>query len=712
MDAGTRFRGGSQIMLLVVTVISHSMVARGEMDLDTAFDPAADALQGIINMVSEVRASVSQLAKQTMSQQLFVEERIRSDGHSGLKQVRSYSHGTDSYFSTTHISKGAASMHDHSNSMDILGMGEAVVVLNGVEFSPVLHIHLILCSDHYHSNPPCSFAGLLTLDCLSIARTRHNDYHLRQVSRTDTSYNAVEKLTYPAVPPEVLNKPTVQDQVIEMREWIKAFANQDHSVRDYRKYFRPLMCYIEGAWTLDKSLVEPFTSQRHSLEADTWEELQQQIRYTAYTGGKHIKENFAFLPTKIMSVNESTGEPVYSHWNYRLLCHPYSGDIPTRYLRLQDDLSYRQATRRTLSRVAGMRAARFRLSEFNTPQYTKFTLLDRIMAEIPGKDNIPPFLNEDPLEQTLYDSGVTGDIKLNTGYYHRMYRTGTPSASGTVSTNRGFSDEQLFFAETTQDRIAPVEFRFCFNKRRCVNRSTRFSFAIPFEIVYLTPLLTWNPYNLTIWENYRVPNAGGRRGSLKPDKALNGTSYINNYFLTPALLFANAMPDESDPADTVKGRVGVLDQTGNVVTTLASGTRILLPEIPGIGAVRLRYPVFPLHVEGSSIWKELEIVKMKLNEASSSLQSNLYYIKLYPTTVSGEHDHEFYMSKEKYEAAMSGQVVSATTSIENGHSHELDLAYNKNTGRLEYVRCGNQGRCWDWHPKPVLVVSKPGHGHN
>ncbi|GFR89813.1 hypothetical protein ElyMa_000802300 [Elysia marginata] len=81
-----------------------------------------------------MKETVKQLTRQTMSQQLFVEERIRSDGHSGVKQVRSYIHGTDSYFDSSYISKAAMAMHDHSNNHDMIGLGEAVVVLNGVEF--------------------------------------------------------------------------------------------------------------------------------------------------------------------------------------------------------------------------------------------------------------------------------------------------------------------------------------------------------------------------------------------------------------------------------------------------------------------------------------------------------------------------------------------------------------------------------------------------
>ena len=58
------------------------------------------------------------------------------------------------------------------------GHGEIVVVLNGVEF-----------------------------------RTRHNDYELVRPSQTSSSYEKTEIIEYPPVPPEVLEKETVEDQV-------------------------------------------------------------------------------------------------------------------------------------------------------------------------------------------------------------------------------------------------------------------------------------------------------------------------------------------------------------------------------------------------------------------------------------------------------------------------------------------------------------------
>ncbi|PFX28134.1 hypothetical protein AWC38_SpisGene7132 [Stylophora pistillata] len=80
-------------------------------------------------------------------------------------------------------------------------------------------------------------------------------------------YHAIEEIPFPDVPPEVKSKP-VDEQIIEIREWFKAWKDQDHSVRDYRKYFKPALCYLEGAWsTAIEDIDEPFESHRHFIDA-------------------------------------------------------------------------------------------------------------------------------------------------------------------------------------------------------------------------------------------------------------------------------------------------------------------------------------------------------------------------------------------------------------------------------------------------------------
>lgn len=65
-----------------------------------------------------------------------------------------------------------------------------------------------------------------------------------------------------------------------------------------------------------------------------------------------------------------------------------------------------------------------------------------------------------------------------------------------------------------------------------------------------------------------------------------GTSDIY-YYLTPAEMFEGGELD-TDSADTTKGVAYVLDQEGVVRRTVASGTRIFFPEIPGVGSIRQR----------------------------------------------------------------------------------------------------------------------------
>ena len=193
---------------------------------------------------SRLENTVRTLAMQLMAQQFYVEEQTRSNGNSGLKHVRSGRHGTRPYQSASHVAASIASIHNHANNDRTIGMGEIVAVLNGIEF-----------------------------------RTRHNDYRLRMKSRSSTEYGAVEDIEFPDVPPEVKQHVNIKDQVEEMRQWFKAWKDQDYSVRDYRPYFKPVLCYLEGGWTHSdqNSIDEPFDSDRHHLDATSWYDLQQKV---------------------------------------------------------------------------------------------------------------------------------------------------------------------------------------------------------------------------------------------------------------------------------------------------------------------------------------------------------------------------------------------------------------------------------------------------
>merc|ERR1719229_2003964 len=116
--------------------------------------------------------------------QFSEEQRVRSEMHSGLTNVRGHYDG-DSYFDDGTYSNGAvASIHDHADFIRVVGMGEIQVILNGVEF-----------------------------------QTRHNDYNLNMPSMTSDVYGATETIPFPDVPPEVTSKDTVNEQIEEMIEY-------------------------------------------------------------------------------------------------------------------------------------------------------------------------------------------------------------------------------------------------------------------------------------------------------------------------------------------------------------------------------------------------------------------------------------------------------------------------------------------------------------
>merc|ERR1719378_1101390 len=290
-----------------------------------------------------------------MLQQFFTEERIRSEGNSGIKQIRGRSVGLKSYYSSNHNGNSMASIHDHANNIRTVGMGEFTAVLNGVEF-----------------------------------RTRHNDYRLYMPSETSDKYHEVQDIPFPDVPPAVSSKDSLGEQVKEMREWFKAWRDQNHTVRDYRKYFKPVLCYLEGAWTRPgKSVDEPFHSDRHFVDAKTWFDLQDKFRFTSYTGSKSLLENLPFLPTTIMRyVNETI--PVFAQWNYRIACHPLKQDVPLSKLKPVDDVSTRMKTRRSFYQFLHSRSARFSADESQYDRPSTRTFLDDLMKRFPVKTTTKP----------------------------------------------------------------------------------------------------------------------------------------------------------------------------------------------------------------------------------------------------------------------------------------------------------------------------------
>ena len=184
---------------------------------------------------------------------------------------------------------------------------------------------------------------------------------------------------------------------------------------------------------------------------------------------------------------------------------------------------------------------------------------------------------------------------------------------GDVVGHRGYHDEGIYMALTNSTKVAPSTVNDCVRVRnhktnkwekKCTTYTQRYTYAIPLEIIYLTPLSRWNPYNIQYKgifrsrgnKEWQYVTANGRNGELSKEKAWNGTN-SRYYYMTPSSFFSGSEVDK-DKADTARGTAGVLDKDGNMRVVRATGTRILFPEISGVGVLRQRYPVAPLHEDG------------------------------------------------------------------------------------------------------------------
>ncbi|KAI0228340.1 hypothetical protein LSAT2_021180 [Lamellibrachia satsuma] len=530
------------------------------------------------------------LGRQLMLQKLYLEESTRATYASGLKQVRRVQAGTRPYHHDTWRGVSVAAIHNHGNYERTMGIGEFVAILNGVEF-----------------------------------KTRHNDYLLRMPHRTKKTYNLMEDIPFPAVPPAVLKFKTVKTQATEMREWFKAWKDQDYSKRDYRKYFKPVLCYLEGSWIHSGTAIEEsFGSERHHLDAQTWFDMQEMVRYTAMSGTKDKLENYSFLPTSIVRMNGST--PVVAQWNYRILCHPLKNDLPLNRFRPVANEAVKMGFGVKKAKILTYRSTRFELNAFDTNKFKDGPivnqLLDKLMGEIPGKDNYPGVVYDTSFGRVAqqYNGKKKGVKKLNTAFYHRIFSDTALDAMGRFFKYRSLQDQNIFMAQTTNPKVPAIEIETnCKGTgptRKCIKSKSRWTYAVPLEIVYMTPLSRWNPHKI-VYKGHELSKLGktvhkGRNGGLSLKKAFNGSN-TKWYCLTPANFYSNKA-SVLNPADTsIKGAVGVLKKNGKVfVANYYSGHQLFLRDIPGVGSLRQRYPIFPVAYDGNPIMKEVQAVRDQL----------------------------------------------------------------------------------------------------
>jgi len=701
--------GGGNVSSAALTALAERVI-KLEEDLHRKTDA----------MVSDMRQALTGL----MHAQWAAEETTRQAGGTGITKARVYQEGSKSYHTGSFTTPAMASAHNHANGYKTVGLGEFAAVMNGVSF-----------------------------------RTRHNDYSLKMPSTSSEKYHETEDIPRPPVPPSVLEKSTPAEQIIEMREYFKAFKEQNTSHRDYRPFFKPVLCYLEGGWEhLDgDELVEPFESDRHHIAATGWKDLVDKTRFFDLSGGKDPLENIPWLPTSMMDMEVAAGRlvPRLAKWGYRILCHPVNGDVETARLHMHKDSSVtlqRKTPFKTDEDLFYARDARFKVDPRlsmkqvkDTPKATTVVgrnYLDLLMEQIPGKNNYGGSLRDDVLEPTtcrlepyehddparaLHGTAIDGQHdagELNTGYYSRYFGGGL-DAMGRASYKRGFNDPSLWAAMTSHSQIAnismiktgssikPGQVGLQPDGTPCPRISQRWTYAMPIEMIYLTPLFNWNPYEIPTLED-ETPEGDGT--AAKPFSAASEKSM---FYRTPASFFGSCtagITEPPDSADTDRDAVHVKDARGVAQEVVGSGQSIVTRCIPGVGKTRLRYNIMPVHEEGSTAWKEVKALETLLRDRLAQIapepepepeaEPEASEVGLLLAGGIADHQHEVSLVPDDIVRLERGEEVWATSTQVEGHNHQVSitaatlesgLVYSLDTCKTGGVPSSEPHKCQDGH---------------
>ena len=342
-------------------------------------------------------------------------------------------------------------------------------------------------------------------------KERGQHAYAKKPSSSDKTFGKMEDIQMPAVPPEVLQKKTVEEQTTEMLEWFKAFRDNNYKTRDYRKYFRPVVIYLEAWW--DKISDKTFMRYPYS-----------RLMMDSLWGTRKSGNPSTFRPLTVWDNNGDT--TTFAALQSQIKMQPVEKtNIRPKHFIPVDTLRSRVPADMTMDEFVESRRARYILnpvdSDHFSDKYHRMSLLDKAMAEVPGLDNGPASTRDDAFDQNVH-SYDQRDKELNTGFYHRWFTVKENGAMGVRIRHRGYMDASVFMAQNNQSRVAERSVEDCkyvSGKKVCKTYTQKFSYAIPLAIFYLTPLNSWNPYKLPQVKTGREVQANGRRGLSKPESA-------------------------------------------------------------------------------------------------------------------------------------------------------------------------------------------------
>ena len=500
----------------------------------------------------------------------------RATGQSGLTVMRQYANGgDDALFRPGAVNFSALGQHDHPEYRMMSGLPELQAAINGY---PV--------------------------------QTRHTDY--RWLEAADGRYLANTPAAMPTLPAAIAAEETVAGQMALMKNFYRALASFDEATFEgFRDHVDVHVSYME-IWpeeVIDSRLVDAVHSFRHTLDGETIEKVHAATIAHALTGQKPVGENTSLTP-RLVRLSDDRGTPRYAVTRYRVLTKRLGtlAEWPVDEITdVVDDPATRIRFDQGGKAFANSRQSRFRVlharGDIEIAARSGPGLLDRIMAQIPGLDGPGAEIAEQSAETRGRVIRGFGDTDLNAAHYSRWHAL--PPGGSQSDTRRGFNDPTLFVAQATREEVAGFAAR---------GHDFRVSWAIPMEIILAPPHMVWNPYRLPELENRAAVTANGANGNTAAT-AFAGIHPDRYWYMTPDELFTGR--------PGWRQRAWVRDAQGTARRVRASGVYIFMPRMENCGPVRLRYPIAPIHHEGSPAYGHALAIREEAGAVQAALTSEI-----------------------------------------------------------------------------------------
>ena len=528
----------------------------------------------------------------------YIAELNRMQSQSGIVRARKYEYtGAESYHQPTSTGYTPYNGHDHSNIKKLVGTGEFSLMANGI-----------------------------------YCHARHNDDGLYGHALVGVDYNQRQEINPPALTHDFSGK-TPAEQIELAKQYLKVWAGQlpvnavQYAAESAQWVLTGVEVYPE-VYHNGEDLRDPFPGHRHQINVSNLQELFDQEKFYNDGGHKNIRENSVGIALAICDVDENN-EPIAVLWRYRFISAEVGNlvDYPIKdTIEYYEDITNSQRFNKTTSQMLLGRECRFRVKQRKglpdvSGHYSQPALIDELIGKIPGLDGHNNTLTETyhyyGANDQLLEFGKTTPLKA--GYYNRWYTMSGADASNRLNAARGFADDKLWVARTTQSQIKQNTFGA---------ESYGFSYFIPLEMHLVTFLNgNFNPYvvpNLTSQytsdEFLAMYNAGKGKTQANP---LPGHNDFYFYYKNPADIFSSNIP--RDPADTtVAGGVWMTCADGVSRKFFPSGYGYFYPTDAITGTpLRTRYPIFYASYEGTEAHKEVDATRKEMQSIMAALIKNM-----------------------------------------------------------------------------------------